>query len=68
MKKLKNILLVYPEIPNNTFWSFSYALKFIRKKSSMPPLGLITMAALFPEKYQLSLVDMNIESLETSRL
>ncbi|MFO8047410.1 MAG: B12-binding domain-containing radical SAM protein, partial [Desulfosudaceae bacterium] len=64
MGRLNNILLVYPEIPNNTYWSFQYSLKFINKKSSLPPLGLITMAALLPEKYNLKLVDLNIESLD----
>jgi len=64
MKQSKNILLVYPEIPNNTYWSFKYALRFIGKKSAMPPLGLITVAALFPDHYNLKLVDMNIESLQ----
>ncbi len=64
MPKYKHILLVYPEVPNNTYWSFTYALKFIRKKSSMPPLGLITVAALIPAGYDLKLVDMNIEPLQ----
>jgi len=41
------ILLVYPEFPD-TFWSFKHALKFIRKKSSSPPLGLLTIAAMLP--------------------
>ncbi len=63
MKKIRNILLVYPEVPNNTYWSFKYALRFIGKKSAQPPLGLITVAALFPEGYRLKLVDMNIEPL-----
>ena len=45
MPKYQNILLVYPKIPSNTYWSFKYALKFIRKKSAMPPLGLLTIAA-----------------------
>ncbi len=64
MPRYKNILLVYPRVPSNTYWSFKYALKFIRKKSAMPPLGLITLAALFPEGYDLKLVDLNIEPLE----
>ncbi|MBU1168820.1 MAG: B12-binding domain-containing radical SAM protein [Proteobacteria bacterium] len=63
MATLKRILLVYPEIPGNTYWSFKYALKFIDKKSSMPPLGLLTLAALFPDDITLKLVDMNIEKL-----
>jgi radical SAM superfamily enzyme YgiQ (UPF0313 family) len=62
--KYKNILLVYPEVPSNTYWSFKHALKYIGKKSAMPPLGLITVAALFPEDYNIRLIDMNIEPLE----
>ena len=41
------VLLVYPEFPD-TFWSFKHALKFIKKKSSSPPLGLLTIAAMLP--------------------
>ncbi|MFP4446419.1 MAG: B12-binding domain-containing radical SAM protein [Desulfosudaceae bacterium] len=63
MSRLNNILLVYPEIPSNTYWSFHYSLKFIDKKTSLPPLGVITMAALLPDKYNLQLVDLNIEPL-----
>ncbi|MFO8084633.1 MAG: B12-binding domain-containing radical SAM protein [Desulfobacterales bacterium] len=63
MSSVKNILLVYPEIPKNTYWSFKYALSFIGKKSAMPPLGLITVAALFPKNCILKLVDMNVEPL-----
>jgi radical SAM superfamily enzyme YgiQ (UPF0313 family) len=63
MAILKNILLVYPEIPKNTYWSFEYALPFIGKKCSMPPLSLITVAAYFPDTCRLKLVDMNIEPL-----
>jgi radical SAM superfamily enzyme YgiQ (UPF0313 family) len=60
---MKNILLVYPEVPDNTYWSFKHALKFVHKKSSMPPLGLISIAALIPDKYSLRLIDMNIGPL-----
>jgi len=66
MKTIKNILLVYPEVPTNTYWSFKYALKFLKKKSAMPPLGLITLAALFPEDCDIRLIDMNIEPLKDS--
>ena len=57
-----NILLIYPEFPD-TFWSFKHALKFISKKSSFPPLGLLTVAAMLPADCTLRLVDMNIEPL-----
>ena len=58
-----NALLIYPEFPD-TFWSLKYALKFIRKKSAYPPLGLLTVAALMPNKWHKRLVDLNVESLK----
>ncbi len=57
-----NILLIYPEFPD-TFWSFRYALKFIRKKSISPPLGLLTVAALLPAGWNKRLVDLNTRPL-----
>ena len=44
------ILLVYSETPT-TFWSFKNALKFVSKKSSELPLGLITVAAMLPDDW-----------------
>ncbi len=61
------VLFVYPQYPN-TFWSFKYALKFISKKASLPPLGLLTVAAMLPQGWEKKLVDMNIESLSDSDL
>ena len=58
-----NILLVYPMYPD-TFWSFKHALKFVSKKASFPPLGLITVAAMLPCEWNKKLVDMNATSLE----
>jgi radical SAM superfamily enzyme YgiQ (UPF0313 family) len=60
----RKILLVYPEIPA-TYWSFKYALPFVKYKTLMPPLGLITIAALLPADYEVRLVDMNIQKLTT---
>ncbi len=55
-------LLVYPEMPP-TYWSFKYTMPFIGKKASLPPLGLLTVAALLPDEWELTLVDMNVEPL-----
>ena len=57
-----NALLIYPEFPD-TFWSFKHALKFIRKKASLPPLGLMTVAAMLPSEWDKRLVDLNIRKL-----
>ncbi|HSB33491.1 MAG TPA: radical SAM protein, partial [Nitrospirota bacterium] len=56
------ILLVYPECPE-TFWSFKYALRFISKHASLPPLGLLTVAAMLPAGWDLRLADMNVRKL-----
>lgn len=62
-----NILLCYPKYPD-TFWSFSHALKFIGKKASNPPLGLLTIAAMLPKDWQVKLVDMNVSPLKDEDL
>jgi hypothetical protein len=62
-----NILLVYPEFPD-TFWSFKHALKFVRKKVSSQPLGLLTVAALLPKEWNKRLVDLNCMDLSSSDL
>ena len=61
------ILLVYPEYPA-TFWSFTYALKFVHKKANLPPLGILTVAALLPQDWEMQLVDMNVDKLRDSQI
>jgi radical SAM superfamily enzyme YgiQ (UPF0313 family) len=56
------VLLIYPEFPD-TFWSFKHALKFVRKRASSPPLGLLTVAAMLPGTWEKRLVDLNIQKL-----
>ncbi len=56
------VLLVYPEIPD-TFWSFKHILKFIRKRAAHVPLGLLTVASMLPNDWDLRLIDMNVEML-----
>ncbi|MFH1525598.1 MAG: DUF4070 domain-containing protein [Bacteroidota bacterium] len=58
-----NILMVYPMYPD-TFWSFKHALKFVSKKASFPPLGLLTVAAMLPKDWNKKLIDMNAASLD----
>ena len=61
------ILLVYPEFPD-TFWSFKHALKFVSKRASFPPLGLLTVAAMLPAEWEKRLVDMNVSTLSEEDL
>jgi radical SAM superfamily enzyme YgiQ (UPF0313 family) len=64
---MPNALFVYPKFPPS-YWGFKYALDFLGKKSSMPPLGLLTIAGMFPKNYNLKVVDTNIEPLTDAHL
>ena len=62
-----NVLLIYPEFPD-TFWSFKHALAFVGKHSALPPLGLLTVAAMLPREWAVRLVDTNIQGLKKKDL
>lgn len=61
------VLLVNPEFPES-YWSGKYSLAFAQRASLLPPLSLITVAALLPEDWDCRLVDLNIETLQDSEL
>lgn len=52
------VLLIYPKIPA-TYWNLEYTLKFLYYKSVMPPLGLLTIAAMLPSNYEPRIIDLN---------
>ncbi len=56
------ILLINPKFPD-TYWSFKHALKFISKKASNIPLGLITVASALPDEWEKKLTDVNVSKL-----
>ena len=64
---MPNTLLVNPEQPP-TYWGANYALGISGVQATFPPLGLLTVAAMFPPEYDLRVVDMNIAPLEDSDL
>jgi radical SAM superfamily enzyme YgiQ (UPF0313 family) len=65
--KRRKVLLLNPEFPD-TFWSFKHALKFIRKKAALPPLGLLTVAAMLPADWAKRVVDVNVRKLREKDL
>ncbi|MCY3777588.1 MAG: B12-binding domain-containing radical SAM protein [Candidatus Aminicenantes bacterium] len=64
---MPNALLLYPKHPP-TYWGNNYALDIMGIKSTHPPLGLLTVAAMFPSRYNLRLVDLNVTSLADTDL
>ncbi|MBM3308196.1 MAG: DUF4070 domain-containing protein [Candidatus Eisenbacteria bacterium] len=57
-----NALLIYPKTPDS-FWSLTHALRLINRRAASPPLGLLTVAAMLPEEWDLRLVDLNVRAL-----
>ncbi len=57
-----NVLLVNPLVPD-TFWSFKHAVRFVSKRATFPPLGLLTVAAMLPADWSLRLRDLNVQRL-----
>ena len=56
----KRGLLLVPEFPYDSFWSYRYVLHLIGRKAAFPPLGLLTFAAHLPDEWELELVDLNV--------
>jgi radical SAM superfamily enzyme YgiQ (UPF0313 family) len=56
------VLLINPEFPPS-FWSLAETNKFMGRKTLLPPLGLITVAALLPQEWEFRLADLNVGAL-----
>ena len=59
----KRIVMVHPKFPPS-FWSFGFIKEIGGFKTVMPPLGLATLAALTPDRYDVAIVDENIEPID----
>lgn len=53
-------LLLYPHFPQS-FWSYDRFMKLAGLKAVIPPLGIITVAALLPEDWEIRFYDRNVK-------
>jgi len=60
--------LIYPKFAGGSFWNYRDTCELIGAKYPAPPLGLITVAAMLPETWDVRLVDRNVEELEDDDL
>ncbi len=56
----KKGLLLVPEFPPDSFWSYRYVMRLIGRKAAFPPLGILTFAGYLPDDWDLELVDLNV--------
>ena len=62
-----NVLFVHPVFPM-TYWGFQHSLPFIRKRATLPPLGLLTVAALLPPAWDIRVADLNVKDLSDDEI
>jgi hypothetical protein len=56
---MKKILLIQPKSPE-TFWKLTGWLNITKEKALVPPLALVTVAALTPPEYEIKIVDEEV--------
>ena len=55
------VLLLFPKYPLQTFYNLDDAVQAIcGRRSTMAPLGLLTVASYLPDDFELRLVDRNV--------
>nr|WP_290228180.1 B12-binding domain-containing radical SAM protein [Trichocoleus desertorum] len=53
-------LLLYPRFPQS-FWSYDRCMEMAGLKAVIPPLGIITVAALLPQDWEIRFYDRNVK-------
>ncbi len=61
-------LLVHPRFEGESFWNYRDACEIIGAKYPSAPLGLITVAAMLPDAWEVRLVDRNVNVLDDADL
>lgn len=57
------VLMIYPLFPKS-LWSFEKVLELVDRKVLLPPLGLVTVAAILPQTWEYKLVDRNVRAVK----
>ena len=58
-----NVLLLYPRYPQHTFWNLDVSARlFGGTRSTMAPLGLLSVASYLPDDFEVRLVDRNVRA------
>lgn len=61
-------LIIWPKFDSFSFWHFERVCDLVGAKYMTPPLGLLTVAALLPQEWDLRLVDENVRPLNDDDL
>ena len=61
-------LIIWPKFDSFSFWHFEKVCELVGAKYMTPPLGLLTVAALLPQDWDIRLLDENVRPLEDADL
>ena len=62
------LLLVFPRFNPNSFWALKDSCEVAGAKAPSPPLGLLTVAAMVPQHWNIRLVNCNTAELTEADL
>ena len=64
ISKTSKCLLIHPGFSKNSALNYVEVCKIVGAKYSIPPLGLLTVAALLPQSWEFKLIDLNVGILK----
>jgi len=64
MSDKTNCLLIHPEFSKNSSLNYVDVCRIAGAKYPIPPLGLMTVAALLPQHWNFNLIDLNTEPVQ----
>ncbi len=62
------VLMVYPTFDAESFWNYAEVCELAGARYPAAPLGLITVAAMLPESWEVRLINRNTEALTDADL
>ncbi len=57
------VLMIYPRFASDSFWVYTAACEIVGARYPTAPLGMITLAAMLPQPWDIRLVNRNTEDL-----
>ncbi len=63
-----NVLMVYPRFSPHSFWNYQATCEVVGARYSATPLGLITVAALLPDDWNIRLINRNTEEIDEAEI
>lgn len=67
-KTMTKCLLVSPRFPEYSFWNYREVCELFGARYPAAPLGLVTAAALLPQEWEIRLLDLNVQEMETAAI